>query len=124
MKIKLSSVLCFALMLGLLSGCGKKADTSKSVDQIKSETQTMSVNDLQSNAEAYAKEITLKKSEVEKIANQMKSLSPQELFGDKSKGFKDQLSKIQNDLSALTDRYQIYAQKFQEKGGDISKIKI
>lgn len=124
MKKWMSVFFCGVLAIAFVSGCAKKADTNKPVEQIKAEVEKMSVSDLESNAKAYANEIIAKKSEIEKVADKVKSLSPTELFGDKAKSLKDQMSQIGNDVSALTERYQIYAQKFQQAGGDVSKIKI
>ena len=115
-------MLAGVLALGL-AACAKKADTNKPVEEIKAEVQTMSLKDVESNAKAYAHEISAKQSEVEKVSQQVKSLSATEIFSEKAKGLKEQISKIGNEVSALTERYQIYAQKYQELGGDIANIK-
>lgn len=107
-----------------LAGCGKKADTSKPVDQIKTEVQNMSLTDLEANAKAYAKEIASQKSEVEKISEQIKAFSVKDLLSEKADSIKAQMEQIGNQVSALTERYQVYADKFLEKGGDIAKIQI
>lgn len=113
------------LVLSVLSltfyGCAKKADTNRSVEQIKTEVQHMTSADIEAYAIAYANEIAAKKGEVEKVADQLKSISPMELIGEKAKSIKTQLSNIESEVSKLTERYQIYAQKFQELGGDVSK---
>ena len=116
-------IVCTVAALGL-TGCGKKADTSKPIDQIQKEVQNMPLNELQKNAEAYAQEIQKKQGGVEKILGQVKQLSPTELLGTKGAKIKSDASKIQAELGELTQRYQIYAQKFQEKGGDPAQIKI
>ena len=119
-----ASFLTLLACMVMIYGCGKKADPSKSVDQIKQEVQAMSVSDLESNAKAYVNEIMSRKSELDKIQAQLKSMSPTEIFGDKAKGIKGQLSNVQSELSALTQRYEIYAKKYQDLGGDPGKIKI
>lgn len=112
-------------VLGIaLTGCAKKADTRKPVEQIKTEVQTMSVNDLEAFAKAYAGEIASKKTDVEKIGDQIKALTVSDLMGDKAKNIKDKLSSISGEVDALKVRYQVYADKFREKGGDIAKIQI
>jgi uncharacterized coiled-coil DUF342 family protein len=121
---KLFSSLMVLFVAAAIVGCGKKADTSKPIDQIQQEVQTMSKSDLESNAKAYVNEISAKKSELEKISSQLKTLSPTEIFGEKAKGIKDQLSSVQSEVSALTQRYEIYAKKYQEVGGDLNAIKI
>jgi archaellum component FlaC len=121
---KLFPLAVLVLTLAVFQGCAKKADPNKPIDQIQQEVQAMSKSDLEGNAKAYVNEITARKSELDKIGDQLKSLSPTEIFGDKAKGIKDQLSKVQTELSALTQRYEIYAKKYQEVGGDLSAIKI
>lgn len=121
---KFFSSLMVLFLAAAVVGCGKKADTSKPIDQIQQEVQAMSKADLESNAKAYVNEITAKKSELEKIGAELKTLSPTEIFGEKAKGIKDKLSSVQSEMSALTQRYEIYAKKYQEVGGDLSTIKI
>lgn len=118
------AILVFCLAASFAAGCSKKADTQKPLGEIRKEIEGMSLNQLQGQAEAYAREIAGKRGELEKIQAQLTSLSPQELFGDKAKGIKDQMSRVASDTQALTDRYNIYAGKFQELGGDSSKIQI
>lgn len=117
-------VLVSALLAFGLWGCGKKADTGKSIEQIQTEVQKMSVKDLESSAKAYAGEITSKKAEVEKVAAQLKQFSVKDLFSEKAKTIKDQVANIESEVSALTQRYEIYAKKYQELGGDLSRVRV
>lgn len=114
----------FLLGVFVLQGCGKKADANKPVDQIQKEVQSMSKADLEKEAKAYVDAIMAKKADAEKVAEKIKSLSPTEMFSDKAKSIKTELSEVQSQLSALTERYQIYARKYQEVGGDMSAIKL
>ena len=124
MNSTLKSLMLVLAVALAFTGCGKKADTSKSVDQIRNEAQAMSVADLEANAKAYVSEIQAKKSEIEKVTDQVKQLSPADLLGEKSKSLKDQLNQLGGQISALTERYTVYAQQYQEKGGDLSQIQI
>lgn len=118
------AVFALAILVLGLNACAKKADENKSIDQIKTEVQAMSINDLQANAEAYAKAIAAQKGEVEKITAKLKDLSPAEIFSEKAKSIKSELSALQGKFDALSDRYSIYAEKYKEMGGDIAKISV
>lgn len=124
MKIALRVLVCFCLAAFLAAGCAKKADITKSIDQIKTEVEKMSVKDLQGYAEAYAKQIANQKADAEKLLTKMRSMAPKDLLGDKAKSLRNDVSKVQSKLSALAARYDIYAKKFKEKGGDIAKLKL
>jgi len=108
----------------LFSGCGKKADPNKPIEAVQQEAQAMSAGDLQKSAEAYAEAISEKKEDLEKETEKLKGLTPQEMLGDKGREFKDSMSKIGSEVQELTKRYEIYAQQFAAKGGDMSKIKV
>ena len=112
------------LSVTALYGCGKKADTQKPIEEVRAEAEKMSVSDLEATAKAYAREIASKKSEADKIGSQLKGLSLQDMMGEKGKSIKDQASALGKQVSALTERYQVYAQKFQAAGGDMAKIQI
>lgn len=105
-------------------GCGKKADLHKPIEQVKAEAQSMSASDLEKTAQAYAKEINAKKTELGKVTEELKKLSPKDLLSEKSKSIKDRASRIGSEIGELTGRYDVYARKFSEKGGDLSRIKL
>lgn len=113
-----------ALTASVFSGCAKKADPHKPIEQVKSEAQSMSVKDLEQTAQAYARAVNVKKSELGKVTEELKKLSPKDLLSEKSKAIKAQASAIGSEIGELTGRYEIYARKFAEKGGDLSRIKI
>jgi len=124
MKLRWTALLVLPLVLFIVVGCGKKADSSKPINDIKAEVEGMSVKDLESNAKAYAKEIGKLKPEIEKVQRQLKELKPTELLGDKAKSIKNEISGLSTEVSALTKRYRIYADNFQKAGGDIAAVKI
>ncbi|MDP3920522.1 MAG: hypothetical protein Q8R76_06935 [Candidatus Omnitrophota bacterium] len=121
---KLHFLWLLPVVMMVVTGCGKQADPNKPIDQIKQEVEGMSVSQLQSQAQAYAKEIQKKGSDMSQVQEKLKSLSPKDLLGEKAKGIKDEVSKIGSEVKALTQRYNIYADQFKQAGGDISKIQI
>lgn len=123
--MKTKSVLPILLTLVLCAyGCGKKTDLHKPIEQVKAEAQTMSSSDLEKTAQAYAKEISVRKNELGKVTEELKKLSPKDLLSEKSKSIKERASRIGSEVGELTGRYDVYARKFAEKGGDLSRIKL
>lgn len=124
MKTTLRILFGFTAIALLATGCAQKADVNKSIDQIKTEVEKMSVKDLQGYAQAYAKQISVQKTEAEKLLTKMRSMPPKDLLGEKAKSLRDDVSKVQSKLSALTARFDLYVKKFKEKGGDIANLKL
>lgn len=118
---KLSVVL--VLMGVALTGCSQ-VDSNKSIDEIKSEVEGMNVSQLESKASAYAKEISNKTADMEAVKKKLKELSPKDLLGEKAKEIKNDVSSIGSEITALTQRYNVYADQFKKLGGDLSKIQI
>ncbi len=116
MKKSLAFFLAAFLTVGLVYGCAKKADTHKSVDQIRQEVQSLSVQDLQAYAKAYQSAVDKQKAEAEKIAEELKKIPFTQMLGDESKSIKERLEKVQSQVSALAERYQVYIDKLREKG--------
>ena len=112
------------ILAASIAGCSKRVDANKPLDQVQAEVQNMNLKQLESNARAYAKEITSKNSEVQKATQQIKTINPTEIFSEKAKGLKDQISKLGSEVSALSQRYEVYAKKFQELGGNLENIKV
>lgn len=120
-----TSVLAVLLTLVLCAyGCGKKTDLNKPIEQVKAEAQTMSAAELEKTAQAYVREINRKKAELGKVTEELKKLSPKDLLSEKSKSIKERASRIGSEAGELTGRYDVYARKFAEKGGDLSRIKL
>lgn len=105
-------------------GCAKKADPHKSIEKIQKEVQSMSVADLEKTAKVYADGIMAQKTELSRITDEMKGIPIQEIFSDKSKPIQKRLARVQSEAEALFERYQIYALKLKEKGGDLSKVQL
>lgn len=124
MRLSLTSFVILMIAVSAATGCGKKADAHKPVQQVRAEAEKMSVSDLQKTARAYAEAVRAKKSELAKVTEDLKKLSPKDLLSEKSKTIKDKASALGDEIGELTGRYEIYARKFTEKGGDVTKIKI
>jgi predicted small lipoprotein YifL len=111
-------------ILPTLIGCGKKADESKPMSEVKAEAEKMSADDLRANAMAYKKAIAAKKGEVEKLAAQLKEIAPTEMVGEKATKLKADTEKLQKSIAALQERFKVYYDKLKEKGGDLSGLEL
>lgn len=82
----------------------------------------MSVAQLESYATAYAAAIRSQKAEVAKIQQQIQKMPVEKFFNNKA--MTRQISDIGRRAEDLFERYRIYVEAFQEKGGELSKVEI
>ena len=118
----------FYCLLALCSlcvlGCGKKADETKPISEVKAEAETMSLDELRSMALTYKEAIIAKRADIEKIGAELKKIPLTELLGEDAKGLKTDIENLSKSVSALQERFEIYYNKLKEKGGDVSDLKI
>ena len=66
--VKCITIYCLlVLFVFALAGCGKKADESKPISEVKAEAETMSVEKLKAMAQSYKTAITAKQADFEKL---------------------------------------------------------
>jgi len=119
-NIILYSVLVAGLIVAV--GCGKKADENKPISEVRAEAEKMNTDELRAAAMAYKKAIEAKKGDVEKLADQLKEIPIDEMLGEEAKSLKADMDELQQSVSALQERFQIYYDKLKEKGGDVSGL--
>ncbi|MFA5159075.1 MAG: hypothetical protein WC484_01040 [Candidatus Omnitrophota bacterium] len=122
MKFRIIPILLLALMLVPLIGCTKKADPKRSIEKIRREVVAMPRAELEAYASAYAAAIRAQKAEIEKIKQRIQKMSMDKIFSDKS--MTHHIAEIGHEAEALFARYRIYVQAFQEKGGDLAKVRL
>ena len=119
-------VLCFVILVCSVAvvGCGKKADENKPISEVKTEAETMNVDQLRSIAMTYKEAILAKKGEMKKVAVQLKDLPVTKMLSDEAKSFKTEIANLNKSVSALNERFKIYLEKLKEKDGDLTGLKI
>ena len=122
MKLRVVPVFLLALVCVSFPGCAKKVDPQRAIEKIQKEVVSMPLAELQSRAAAYAVEIRSQKAAIEKIQQKMRKMPMDKIFSNKAMTRK--IAEIGRRAEALFERYQIYAQAFQEKGGDVRKVQI
>ena len=113
-------VLCSFAVLG----CGQKADEAKPVSEVKAEAEQMDTGELRAMAMRYKEAVTAKKGELEKITAKLKEIPVTEMLGEEAKGLKADIDNLNKSVSALKERFDVYYQELQKKGGDTSGLQI
>lgn len=77
---------------------------------------------LETQASDYAAAIRAQKTEIEKIQQKIQRMPMDKVFNNKS--MTRRIAEIGREAEALFERYKLYAQAFQGKGGNVAKIQI
>jgi peptidoglycan hydrolase CwlO-like protein len=125
-KMKTRILLCVVLsaVVIAMAGCGAKADENKSMSEVKSEAETMSVEKLKATAVSYKKAIEAKKPELEKIVAKLKEIPMTEMLGTEAKSFKTDIDDMNKSISALRERFDVYYGKLKELKADVSDLTL
>ena len=118
------NILCCALVLCslVLFGCGKKADESKPISEVKAEAEQMDVDELKAMVIKYKNAIFAKEPEIRKLTDQLKEIPVAKMLGPEAKEIKAELEALNKSVSALNKRFAVYYNKLKEKGGDLSGL--
>jgi len=118
---KTSLVVMMAALL-TVCGCGKNADTTTPIDQVKAAAEKMDVAKLRDMAMTYKDAITAKAEEIKAEGLKLKDIPPLELMGDKAKAINATVDELKKTVAALTERFNIYLDELKKKGGDTSGL--
>ena len=123
---KIRNILCCSLVLCslVLLGCGKKADESKPISEVKAEAEQMDIDELKAMAMKYKKAILAKEPEIKKLADQLKDIPIAKKLGTEGKEMRDEIGALYKSVSALKERFKIYYNKLKQKGGDLSGLQL
>ena len=122
MKFRVIPVFLLALILISFTGCAKKADPKRSIEKIRKEVVAMPLAELEARASAYAAAIRTQKIEIEKIQQRIQRMPMDKVFNDKT--MTRRITEIGREAEALFERYRIYVQAFQKKGGNLAKVQL
>jgi hypothetical protein len=118
---KTSLVVMLAAML-IVCGCGKKADTTKPIPEVKAEAEKMDASQLRSMAMTYKDAIATKAEEVKAEGLKLKEIPIAEMMGDKAKQLNAKIDELQKTVTDLTERYKVYLDELKKKGGDLTGL--
>jgi hypothetical protein len=94
------------------------------VADVKAETAKMTLDQLKDKAMAYKDLIASKKAMLEPLVAKLKAIPLTEQMGTEAKGLQTDIATLNKSISALTERFQVYYNKYKEMGGDVSKLGI
>jgi hypothetical protein len=105
-------------------GCSQKSDENKTTSEIEAEAEKMDTNQLRAMAMKYKETIEAKSDEIKKLFDKLNNIPPAEMMDTKAKGITDEINKISQSVSELTEKFMIYYNKLKEKGVDTSDLEI
>lgn len=94
------------------------------VADVKAEASKMNVEQLKTKAMEYKNAIDAKRAEIDKVIAKLQGIPAAQQMGTEAKGLQTDLLTLNNSVSALTERFQVYYDKLKEMGGDVSSLQI
>lgn len=118
MKRSLVITLVPVILLGLMmAGCGGGADEQKPISEVRAEAQGMSADQLRNMAATYEKAIEARKADIEKLTADLQKIPVAQMLGDEANAIKEEITKINNSVRALTERMNVYLQHLRSQQG-------
>ncbi|MFZ5802910.1 MAG: hypothetical protein ACOY3K_07390 [Candidatus Omnitrophota bacterium] len=111
-------------MIGLSSGCAKQEDPRRPIEAIEAEIGLLSVPELQSKAQTYARLIRAQKKKLSTIQTRLGRIPAEDLAEEQARKIREEITQIAFEISELAHRYHLYAARYLEKGGEAAKIHI
>jgi chromosome segregation ATPase len=127
MKTNVSIVaLLLACTLLFFVGCGSKSDVDETrpLSEVKSEAETMTVEQLKDIAMKYKKAIEAKQPEINKLMEQLKAVPLTKALGEEAKTLKADIEQLNSSLKSLRERFDIYYNKLVELKADVSGLTL
>ena len=94
------------------------------VADVKAEASKMNLEQLKAKAMEYKDIIVSKKAMLSTSTAKLKEIPLTEQMGTEAKGLQAEISTLSKSVSALTERFQVYYNKYKEMGGDVSNLRI
>jgi chromosome segregation ATPase len=83
----------------------------------------MSIEKLRAKAMEYKDAIMSKKAEIDKLSSKIDEIPVTEMMGEEAKQLKSDLDDLNQSISALQERFEVYYNQLKEQGGDLSGLK-
>ena len=129
MKIVKNATLWSLLILisFAVSGCSKKEEEEEKpvakpsfYTKVKTEAEQKEPDALRTEVMKYKEEITAKELELEELKTKLQTVPFEEILEEDAK----RLEELNESISALKTRYEVYLQELRNKGEDLSGLQI
>ena len=126
-------LLCLLAVCVVFSGCKKsenstdsspQADETISLETIKANIQNMDAEQIRQKALEYKDAILAKKDQVSQLIENHDDVPLTEKLGDEAKGLMSEINALNDSVSALKSRFDIYYDKLKELNADTSGLNI
>jgi hypothetical protein len=94
------------------------------VADVKAEAGKMNLEQLKTKATEYKDLIVSKKATLATLTAKLKEIPLTQQMDPEAKGLQANIATLSKSVSALTERFQVYYNKYKEMGGDVSKLGI
>lgn len=108
----------------IVCGCGKNADTTTPVAEVKAAAEKMDVAKLRDMAMTYKEAITAKAEQIKAEGLKLKDIPLTEMMGGKAKELNATIDELTKTVEALKERLNIYLDELKKKGGDLTGLQI
>jgi archaellum component FlaC len=122
-EIALVVVCAVCIAVGFV-GCAGKADENKPMTDVQAEAQKMNAEQLKAAAMKYRDAIMAKQTDVEKVMAKLKAIPPAEIMSKDAEQVRQEVDNISKSIKALKERFDVYYNKLEEMGGDVSDLSI
>jgi predicted nucleic acid-binding Zn-ribbon protein len=128
-RIEIGLIICTAVFIALgLYGCeggtSTGIDENKPMSEVQAEADKMNAEQLKTIAMEYKKAINAKMAELDKAMMNFRDIPATEKLGKEATETKQNLEALTNSVKALQIRFQVYYDKLNAQGGDVSQLKI
>lgn len=93
---------------------------TRPLTEVKAEAANLNVTQLKETALKYKDAITAKSGELQPLLEKLKALPLSQKLSGEGLQIKDQINQIKGSVTALKDRYDVYANRLKEMGVDVS----
>jgi len=99
----------------IAAGCSSGVNENKTISEIKTEAQAMSVEQLKVIIAKYQKAIESKQTQIDAIKQQLQKIPLNQMLSEEAKKLKSDIENITSSIKALTARLNVYTQQLNSK---------